>query len=194
VHNELIPAIVSGRVLTPPRGLGTLESSGYHFDFASVIPVFGLGFGASNSRSKNCALRHGGWPILQGSEQVRKKKTDGDFRMLTKTKVVLAAALTLGTASAALAGDQTDERGGYVLPGNMDGVNPVYHPGWFPGNAARRAYSGTGAQAYGYAVTPRFPGYAARGAYSGRGGQAYGYAVTPRQTHRAPRVRAQDRY
>jgi hypothetical protein len=44
--------------------------------------------------------------------------------MLTKTKLVLAAALMLGTASAASAG--------YVLPGSMDGVNPAYHPRWFP--------------------------------------------------------------
>ncbi len=44
--------------------------------------------------------------------------------MLTKTKMVLAAALMLGTASAASAG--------YVLPGNMDGVNPAYHPRTFP--------------------------------------------------------------
>jgi hypothetical protein len=70
--------------------------------------------------------------------------------MLTKTKVVLAAALMLGTASAALAGDQTDERGGYVLPGSMDGVNPVYHPRWFP-NYAKGANVDNGSQAYGFA-------------------------------------------
>jgi hypothetical protein len=45
--------------------------------------------------------------------------------MLTKIKLALAAALVLGTASTALAG-------GYVLPGSMDGVNPAYHPRWFP--------------------------------------------------------------
>ena len=45
--------------------------------------------------------------------------------MLTKMKLALAAALVLGTASTALAG-------GYVLPGSMDGVNPAYHPRWFP--------------------------------------------------------------
>jgi hypothetical protein len=44
--------------------------------------------------------------------------------MLTKTKIVLVAALMLGTASAALAGS--------VMPGSMDGVNPAYHPRWFP--------------------------------------------------------------
>jgi hypothetical protein len=88
--------------------------------------------------------------------------------MLTKTKVVLAAALMLGTASAALAGDQNDERGGYVLPGNTDGVNPVYHRGWFPGYAARHTDTVTA-------------------------GQAYGYAPAARQTHRPAHVRIQDR-
>ena len=52
--------------------------------------------------------------------------------MLTKTKIILAASLMLGTASAALAGDQTDERGGYVLPGSTDGVNPGLSPGLVP--------------------------------------------------------------
>src|ERR1700692_2200404 len=45
--------------------------------------------------------------------------------MLAKVNLALAAALVLGTASTALAG-------GYVLPGSMDGVNPAYHPRWFP--------------------------------------------------------------
>jgi hypothetical protein len=87
--------------------------------------------------------------------------------MLTKTKVVLAAALMLGTASAALAGDQNEERGGYVLPGNMDGVNPVYHPRWFP-NAAQHATTGTA-------------------------GEAYGFAPVAKPTHRVSHERTQDR-
>jgi hypothetical protein len=54
--------------------------------------------------------------------------------MLTKTKIVLAAALMLGSASAAMAG-------GYVVPGSMDGVNPALHPRWFPEyGAVNRAY------------------------------------------------------
>jgi hypothetical protein len=54
--------------------------------------------------------------------------------MLTKMKLALAAVLVLGTASTALAG-------GYVLPGSMDGVNPVYHPRWFPQyGSVMRAY------------------------------------------------------
>ena len=44
--------------------------------------------------------------------------------MSTKTKIIFAAALMLGTASAAFAG--------HVVPGSMDGVNPAYHPYWFP--------------------------------------------------------------
>jgi hypothetical protein len=83
--------------------------------------------------------------------------------MLTKTKVVLAAALMLGTASAALAGDSGENSyGGFVMPGSMDGVNPAYHPGWF-GPAAR----------------------------ANNAGQAYGFAPAPKQTHR--HVRTQDR-
>jgi hypothetical protein len=70
--------------------------------------------------------------------------------MLTKTKALLAAALVLGTASAALANDD-DERGGYVLPGSMDGVNPAYHPRWFP-NYPRHTSAGA---AYGYAAAPK---------------------------------------
>src|ERR1700692_3310610 len=53
------------------------------------------------------------------------KATKRDTTMLNKTKIALAAALVIGTASTALAG-------GYVLPGSMDGVNPAYHPRWFP--------------------------------------------------------------
>jgi hypothetical protein len=63
--------------------------------------------------------------------------------MFTNTKTALSVAIVLGalgTASAALAGDQTDERGGYVLPGSMDGVNPVYHPGIFSNADAAKAY------------------------------------------------------
>jgi hypothetical protein len=59
--------------------------------------------------------------------------------MLTKTKVALAAVLILGTASAALAENDRDEGGGFVLPGSMTGVNPVYHPDIF-GPAGDRAY------------------------------------------------------
>jgi hypothetical protein len=61
--------------------------------------------------------------------------------MLTKTKLVLAAALILGTASGAMASR------GAVMPGSLDGVNPAYHPGIF-GNAATAA-------SYGFVKTPQ---------------------------------------
>jgi hypothetical protein len=54
--------------------------------------------------------------------------------MLTKTKMVLAAALMIGLASAAQAGgrDDADSSGGYrVGPAGQSfdgGINPVYHP------------------------------------------------------------------
>jgi FtsP/CotA-like multicopper oxidase with cupredoxin domain len=59
--------------------------------------------------------------------------------MLTKTKIVLAAALILGTASAALA-EQAETNGGFVVPGSMDGVNPAFHPGIFGNPNTARAY------------------------------------------------------
>ena len=64
--------------------------------------------------------------------------------MLTKTKVVLAAALILGTASAALASQSGVDRGA-VLPGN-GGANPAYHPEWF----SNRANTNTGSKDYGF--------------------------------------------
>jgi hypothetical protein len=80
--------------------------------------------------------------------------------MITNTKIALAAAFLLGAGSLAQAANENDggnETGGYVLPGNMDGVNPVYHPRWFPQygrvmRAYERAntafYSGPGAYAF----------------------------------------------
>jgi hypothetical protein len=56
--------------------------------------------------------------------------------MFTTTKIALATALVLSSGFAALANEQTDERGGYVIEGSMVGVNPVYHPDIFGnGNA-----------------------------------------------------------
>jgi hypothetical protein len=61
--------------------------------------------------------------------------------MLTKTKFALAAALILGTASAALARDSSGApAGGYVVPGSLAGVNPVYHPGIFGNPATAKRY------------------------------------------------------
>jgi hypothetical protein len=61
--------------------------------------------------------------------------------MLTKTKIALAAALILGTASATLAGqDDRNDRGGFVIPCSLVGVNPVYHPRIFGDPAVARQY------------------------------------------------------
>ena len=64
--------------------------------------------------------------------------------------IVIYAAVALGIvgiASAAQAGDQGEDRGGFVIPGSTVGVNPVYHPGWFGRTSSAR-------NAYGYAVLP----------------------------------------
>ena len=64
--------------------------------------------------------------------------------MFSKSKIILVAALILGSGVAALANEQTEERGGFVLPGSMEGVNPVYHPDIF----------GSSSQALGRAARP----------------------------------------
>ena len=71
--------------------------------------------------------------------------------MLTKTKVALAAALIIGSASlgtvSALAIDNSGEySGGFVVPGSS-AVNPAYHPRWF-------GTQNKGGEAFGY-VVPR---------------------------------------
>ena len=61
--------------------------------------------------------------------------------MLIKTKIAFAAALILGTASATLAGqDDRNDRGGFVMPCSLVGVNPVYHPRIFGDPAVAREY------------------------------------------------------
>jgi hypothetical protein len=48
--------------------------------------------------------------------------------MLNKTRIALAAALLLGTASAAMAADSGENNmGGSVMPGSSVGVNPADH-------------------------------------------------------------------
>ncbi|HWF97498.1 MAG TPA: hypothetical protein VG291_21315 [Xanthobacteraceae bacterium] len=73
--------------------------------------------------------------------------------MLTKTKIVLATLLMLGTASAALADGNMNNSGGSVMPGSLDGVNPAYHPGIF-GNAATARSYGFVQTAHGWIVAP----------------------------------------
>jgi hypothetical protein len=90
---------------------------------------------------------------------------------------LFAAVLILGAGSLAQASDDNDggnEAGGFVRPPSTDGVNPVYHPKYFPGYAA---YRGNAGQAY--------LGNAGQ-AYLGNAGEAYGYAGSPKI--RTPRV------
>lgn len=68
--------------------------------------------------------------------------------MFKSTKLAIAAALILSTATAALASkDSSSDPGGFVVPGSMDGVNPAYHPQIFGSSQAR--------EAWGYAPLPR---------------------------------------
>ena len=60
-----------------------------------------------------------------------------------KAFIVLCAAIVLGvlgTVSGALAGPERYPRGGFVMPGSLDGVNPAYHPGIFGNPAVARSY------------------------------------------------------
>jgi hypothetical protein len=87
-----------------------------------------------------------------------------------KTLIAICAASALGSvgvASVAQAGGQSEDRGGFVMPGSMDGVNPVYHPEWF----GKGANAGNAAPA----------------------GNAFGYAVPPVRKHRPAHERTQDR-
>jgi hypothetical protein len=59
--------------------------------------------------------------------------------MLAKMKLAVAAALLLGTASAALAKGH-GHPGGNVRPCSLDGVNPVYHPQIFGNPATAREF------------------------------------------------------
>jgi hypothetical protein len=99
----------------------------------------------------HCDVR--AFPYLNTApEKGEKEMTDGDSKMSNKTKIALAAALILGTASAALAGNDNDEeKGGYVLPGSRDGVNPALHPDIFGTAGSAR----NGNQAYGYVTAPK---------------------------------------
>ena len=63
--------------------------------------------------------------------------------MFTKSKIAFCVAIALaGATSMALAANENDggnETGGFVIPGSMDGVNPVYHPDIF-GTSATKAF------------------------------------------------------
>src|SRR5215469_5514011 len=66
----------------------------------------------------------------------------GDTTMFSKAKMVLAAALVLGSGVATLANDRDGEEGGFVLSGSMDGVNPAYHPDMRADYAAQQRKAG----------------------------------------------------
>ena len=75
--------------------------------------------------------------------------TEQEIIMSGRTSIVISAAIALGivgAASVARAGgsDNWNDTGGYVVPGSMAGVNPVFHPYWF----------GKAGGAYGYAAFP----------------------------------------
>lgn len=70
--------------------------------------------------------------------------------MINKPTIALSVAVICGAASAALANDGGENRGGFVIPGSMDGVNPTYHSGWFPNYVAN-----TAGESYGYIAAPK---------------------------------------
>jgi hypothetical protein len=72
--------------------------------------------------------------------------------MLTKTKIALATALILGTASAALANDQTDERGGYQVQ-TWQQIEQDQRA--FQNQIQRQSHSGNAGSAFGYVVSPK---------------------------------------
>ncbi len=89
--------------------------------------------------------------------------------MLTKTKIALAAAIIVGTASfgaaSAMAADNNsgEYSGGFVVPGTS-GVNPAYHPGWF-------GQSRKGTDAFASAVIRHAPAPAADDNYGSEAGK-----------------------
>jgi hypothetical protein len=132
------------------------------------------------------------WPVQNPNSYLLAKRPqfnaaitqDGDLEMLTKTKIAFAAALVLGTASVALAGGNNDgdsHMGGFVHPPSMDGVNPAYHPGWFPGYSR-----GERASERPYALAPAAYAFAPN-AYAFAGKNAFAYAPTAIHKHRSRR-------
>jgi hypothetical protein len=97
----------------------------------------------------------------------------------------LAAALgVLGVASAA-ASDHSSRgaRGGFVMPGSLDGVNPAYHPDIFGNPAVAREYGFVQSRDGAWHVQSDWRGEA----INRPGGRAFGFAVG------ATRHRADDR-
>ena len=67
-------------------------------------------------------------------------KSTSRMSTMTKAKIALAIALVLGGASAALASNDNEPSGGFVVSGSLDGVNPAYHPDIFSNPATARSY------------------------------------------------------
>jgi hypothetical protein len=78
--------------------------------------------------------------------------TEQEITMNCRTSIAISAALALGIVGAASAAQASDSgensQGGFVVPGSMAGVNPVYHPDWF----GRSGGAGNAGSAYGYAA------------------------------------------
>jgi hypothetical protein len=75
--------------------------------------------------------------------------------MLTKTKIALAAALVLGTASVALAGSDNDDGGqggGFQVQTWQDIARARQN---FENQIQRQYHTGNAGSAYGYAVSPK---------------------------------------
>jgi len=80
---------------------------------------------------------------------------------MTKTKIALALALILGSASTVLAAEDTSPNGGgFVTPGSLDGVNPAYHPGIFGNPAVARSYGFVKSQQGTWEVAPGWNAHA----------------------------------
>jgi hypothetical protein len=54
--------------------------------------------------------------------------------------VVILGALSPAPLALAGGGDNDEQRGGFVMPCSLDGVNPVYHPRIFGDPAVARSY------------------------------------------------------
>jgi len=72
--------------------------------------------------------------------------------MLTKTKVVLAAALILGAASAALAANEHDESVSEAQAAHEMNGNPL--PWWWNAPAQGRSSFSNGGNAFGFVASP----------------------------------------
>jgi hypothetical protein len=82
----------------------------------------------------------------------------GNRSLITLSLAIALGVLGAGSlAQAASDNNGGNETGGFVKPPNMVGVNPVYHPDWFPAygrvmrsydRANRSIYSGAGAYAF----------------------------------------------